>query len=320
MRGRASRTIGVARARRLVLAALLGATSLGAYAGDVARGDAAWSNRAEGERGERPLPDPILEAIGAYEAALAARPESLEARWKLLRALHFAGDFVLEDRGEQRRIFDRGRQVSEPGLELFGHAIDGFIVAPDLNIGILYIFAIASLGVYATVLAGWSSNNKYSLYGGIRASAQTISYELAMTISVVGVLMAAGSLHLQQIVPVIRSVPGAQGCTADFPGDQPCLVAERLSHCRNVVARADHAPRTHSLVPGPVQQSPTVSCAVGVNLGDGSHQVQEVLALVQHDVPNAAPGQEKPVQPFVVQAIRVVAEPDARVAAEQKRH
>jgi NADH-quinone oxidoreductase subunit H len=89
---------------------------------------------------------------------------------------------------------------NDSGLELFGHAVQGFIVAPDLNIGILYIFAIASLGVYATVLAGWSSNNKYSLVGGIRASAQTISYELAMTISVVGVLMAASSLHLHQVV------------------------------------------------------------------------------------------------------------------------
>jgi len=88
----------------------------------------------------------------------------------------------------------------DSGLELFGHAIDGFIVAPDLNIGVLYIFAIASLAVYSTVLAGWSSGNKYSLYGGIRASAQTISYELAMTIAVVGVLMSAGSLQLQQVV------------------------------------------------------------------------------------------------------------------------
>jgi NADH-quinone oxidoreductase subunit H len=89
---------------------------------------------------------------------------------------------------------------ADSGLTIAGHAIRGFIVAPDLNIGVLYIFAIASLGVYATVLAGWASNNKYSLYGGIRASAQTISYELAMTISVVGVLMAAGSLHLQAVV------------------------------------------------------------------------------------------------------------------------
>ena len=88
----------------------------------------------------------------------------------------------------------------DSGLEVFGHPIQGFIVAPHLNIGILYIFAIASLGVYATVLAGWSSNNKYSLYGGIRASAQTISYELAMTVSVVGVLMTAGSLDLGQVV------------------------------------------------------------------------------------------------------------------------
>lgn len=89
---------------------------------------------------------------------------------------------------------------ADPGLELFGHPIDGFIVAPDLNIGILYIFAIASLAVYSLVLAGWGSNNKYSLYGGIRASAQAISYELAMTVSVVGVLMAAGSLHLNDVV------------------------------------------------------------------------------------------------------------------------
>ena len=88
----------------------------------------------------------------------------------------------------------------DSGVEVFGHAVRGFIVAPDLNIGILYIFAIASLGVYATVLAGWASNNKFSLIGGIRASAQTISYELAMTISVVGVLMAAGSLSLQTVV------------------------------------------------------------------------------------------------------------------------
>jgi len=90
--------------------------------------------------------------------------------------------------------------ASDSGLELFGYAVEGFIVAPDLNIGVLYIFAIASLAVYSIVLAGWSSNNKYSLLGGIRASAQAISYELAMTISVVGVLMASGSFHLSTIV------------------------------------------------------------------------------------------------------------------------
>jgi hypothetical protein len=83
----------------------------------------AWRNRADGEREARPLPDPILAAIRSYEAALAARPESLEARWKLLRALHFAGDFVIEDRGERRRIFERGRGISEQGLELLARQV-----------------------------------------------------------------------------------------------------------------------------------------------------------------------------------------------------
>jgi NADH-quinone oxidoreductase subunit H len=118
---------------------------------------------------------------------------------------------------------------SDSGLELFGHAIQGFIVAPNLNIGILYIFAIASLSVYATVLAGWSSNNKYSLYGGIRASAQTVSYELAMTISVVGVLMAAGSLHLHDVVQAqsgtwLTFLPRWNVCT-QFVGALTFLVA-----------------------------------------------------------------------------------------------
>jgi NADH-quinone oxidoreductase subunit H len=88
----------------------------------------------------------------------------------------------------------------DSGLSVFGQPVDGFIVAPNLNIGVLYIFAIASLAVFSVVLAGWASNNKFALYGGLRASAQAISYELAMTIAVVGVLMSAGSLHLQQIV------------------------------------------------------------------------------------------------------------------------
>ncbi|GAC1460981.1 MAG: NADH-quinone oxidoreductase subunit NuoH [Ktedonobacterales bacterium] len=70
----------------------------------------------------------------------------------------------------------------------------------DLNIGILYIFAMTSLGVYGIVLAGWSSNNKYSLLGGVRSSAQVISYELAMGMAVVGVVMLTGSLRMGDIV------------------------------------------------------------------------------------------------------------------------
>jgi NADH-quinone oxidoreductase subunit H len=67
-------------------------------------------------------------------------------------------------------------------------------VIADTNIGLLYIFAVGSLGVYGAVLGGWASNNKYSLLGGLRLSAQMVSYELALGLSVIGVLMLAGSL------------------------------------------------------------------------------------------------------------------------------
>ena len=70
----------------------------------------------------------------------------------------------------------------------------------DIDVGVLYVFGITSLGVYGIVLAGWSSNNKYSLLGGLRSSAQMISYELSMGLSVVGVLILAGSLRLSEIV------------------------------------------------------------------------------------------------------------------------
>jgi NADH-quinone oxidoreductase subunit H len=70
----------------------------------------------------------------------------------------------------------------------------------DVNIGVLYILAMTSMGVYGVTLSGWASNNKYSLLGGLRSSAQMISYELSMGLSVVGVIMVAGTLRLDRIV------------------------------------------------------------------------------------------------------------------------
>lgn len=70
----------------------------------------------------------------------------------------------------------------------------------DINIGILYIFAIVSIGVYGIMIGGWASNNKYSLLGAIRASSQMISYELAMSLAIIAVVMMTGSLSLNDIV------------------------------------------------------------------------------------------------------------------------
>ena len=70
----------------------------------------------------------------------------------------------------------------------------------NLNIGLLILFAITSMGVYGVALAGWSSNSKYPLMGGLRSSAQMVSYELALTMSVVGVILMAGTFNLSEIV------------------------------------------------------------------------------------------------------------------------
>ena len=83
-------------------------------------------------------------------------------------------------------------------IELFGRVIT--LQIADVNVGILYLLALTSLGVYGITLSGWSSNSKYSLFGGIRSSAQMISYELSMGLSVVGVVLITGSLSLQDIV------------------------------------------------------------------------------------------------------------------------
>ena len=81
----------------------------------------------------------------------------------------------------------------------------GFVVA-DLNVGLLFLLAMSSLGVYSIVLAGWASNNKYSLLGGIRASAQMLSYEVFMGLSMLGVVIIAGSFRLTDIVEAQRKI------------------------------------------------------------------------------------------------------------------
>ena len=80
------------------------------------------------------------------------------------------------------------------------------IVVSDLNVGILFFLAMSSLGAYSVVLAGWASNNKYSLLGGLRASAQMLSYEVFMGLSLMGVVLLAGSFRLADIVEAQRRV------------------------------------------------------------------------------------------------------------------
>lgn len=82
-------------------------------------------------------------------------------------------------------------------LEIFGRTVS--LQATDVNIGILYIFGVVSLGVYGIMIGGWASNNKYALLGAIRAASQNISYEIAMGLSIIALLMVTGTLSVGEI-------------------------------------------------------------------------------------------------------------------------
>ncbi|MDY7225130.1 complex I subunit 1/NuoH family protein [Hyalangium rubrum] len=95
-----------------------------------------------------------------------------------------------------------------PSVQLWDAKVDMVVATPDF--GLLYLFAIASLAVYGTALAGWASNNKFALLGGVRASSQMISYEVALGLSLVGIMLAFASVQLPTIVGNLASEPVAQ--------------------------------------------------------------------------------------------------------------
>jgi NADH-quinone oxidoreductase subunit H len=92
-----------------------------------------------------------------------------------------------------------------PDIEIFGRPVP--MVITDLNVGLLYVFALSSLGVYGVALGGWASNSKFALLGGIRGAAQMISYELALGLSLVPVVMLTGSFSLTAIVDAQARIP-----------------------------------------------------------------------------------------------------------------
>jgi NADH-quinone oxidoreductase subunit H len=107
-----------------------------------------------------------------------------------------------------------------PEVDLFGKQVGLWI--GDVNVGLLYLLAIAGLGSYGIVLGGWSSNNKYSLLGALRAAAQMISYELPMGLALVSVVLIVGSLNLRQIV--------------DFQGGWPLIALQPIGFLLFLVA------------------------------------------------------------------------------------
>jgi len=110
---------------------------------------------------------------------------------------------VSEEQAILKADKEYAEQNGEPTYKEKVEAYNGsyqFVIASHVNIGIVFVFAIGSLNVYAIILGGWSSNSKYSMLGSLRASAQVISYEIPMGMAVLGVLLLTGSLNLERVI------------------------------------------------------------------------------------------------------------------------
>ncbi|HYT92072.1 MAG TPA: NADH-quinone oxidoreductase subunit NuoH [Gemmataceae bacterium] len=100
---------------------------------------------------------------------------------------------------EQKKQYEAARAKFEDEFKRYKDSYQ-FVVAPGLDIGIVWVFAISSLAVYGVILGGWAGNNKYSFLGALRSSAQIVSYEIPLGMSILGIVLLSGSLNLERII------------------------------------------------------------------------------------------------------------------------
>src|SRR3954453_3478744 len=117
--------------RSIPLLLLLLPFPLAAQTDSIAAGDAAWARRAEGHQGARALPGPINEAIAGYERAVKEQPDRLEGTWKLLRALLYKGDFTTDSNDAKQKVFARGKEGAEAGIDRLAKRTSGSREKPD---------------------------------------------------------------------------------------------------------------------------------------------------------------------------------------------
>ncbi|SOD93747.1 NADH-quinone oxidoreductase subunit NuoH [Caenispirillum bisanense] len=145
--------------------------------------------------------------IGAMQLR---RGPNVVGPWGLLQPLADGAKLFLKETviptGASRAVFVLAPMLTFI-LALIGWAVipfdEGWVLA-DINVGVLYLFAISSLGVYGIIMAGWASNSKYAFLGGMRSSAQMVSYEVSIGLIIISVLLSAGSLNLSVIVEAQR--------------------------------------------------------------------------------------------------------------------
>jgi tetratricopeptide (TPR) repeat protein len=117
----------------VVVAVLVPSFRLAAQTDAIAAGDAAWARRSEGHQGDHAQPGPINEAVAAYERAVKEQPDRLEGAWKLLRALHYKGDFATPTAEGKQQVFARGKEVAEAAIDRLARRVGGRQKLDSLN-------------------------------------------------------------------------------------------------------------------------------------------------------------------------------------------
>ena len=155
----------------------------------------------------------VHHAVGAQGHRLDAAAQGPESRRRIFGLLPGIGqpfadvvklllkEVVDPGASEQGPVPDRAGHRADPGVRHLGRdSARSRLVIADVDAGLLFVLALTSVGVYGVIIAGWASNSKYAFLGAMRSAAQIVAYEIAMGFALVGVLMAAGSLNLGDIV------------------------------------------------------------------------------------------------------------------------
>jgi NADH-quinone oxidoreductase subunit H len=141
-----------------------------------------------------------------WAAVQLRRGPNVVGPWGLLQSFADFGKFVLKEivipAGADKAVFLLAPLITFVLAAIAWVVIpfaEGWVIS-DINVGVLYIFAVSSLGVYGVIMGGWASNSKYPFLGGLRSAAQMVSYEVSIGLIIVGVLISTGSLNLSEIV------------------------------------------------------------------------------------------------------------------------